>query len=240
MMRFFILFFPAKCGQECGQITGIFILLKHDFNGGKRKSVYGKTEQEAKRKRREWKKNVNSSAVLGNDRITVGQPMKRYQKILVRQTEPGYKAKQGRAQGETGPGARRNRARAQGTTGPGARHNRAGYKAKQGPGARQNRAGYKAKQNPGARRNRARVEGETGPDADTGITGKDPLRRKAAKNAAESLFPLFGGNFPVLLNTELKTGILTGLRRSRGDYDIPLSKATTEKRPAGIDRALFC
>ena len=66
MMRFFILFFPAKCGQECGQITGIFILLKHDFNGGKRKSVYGKTEQEAKRKRREWKKNVNSSAVLGN------------------------------------------------------------------------------------------------------------------------------------------------------------------------------
>ena len=181
MMRFFILFFPAKCGQECGQITGIFILLKHDFNGGKRKSVYGKTEQEAKRKRREWKKNVNSSAVLGNDRITVGQPMKRYQKILVRQTEPGYKAKQGRAQGETGPGARRNRARAQGKT---------------GPGARQNRAGYKAKQNPGARRNRARVEGETGPDADTGITGKDPLRRKAAKNAAESLFPLFGGNFP--------------------------------------------
>lgn len=144
MMRFFILFFPAKCGQECGQITGIFILLKHDFNGGKRKSVYGKTEQEAKRKRREWKKNVNSSAVLGNDRITVGQPMKRYQKILVRQTEPGYKAKQG----------------------------------------------------PGARRNRARVQGKTGPDADTGITGKDPLRRKAAKNAAESLFPLFGGNFP--------------------------------------------
>ena len=53
-------------------------MLKHDFNGGKRKSVYGKTEQEAKRKRREWKKNVNSSAVLGNDRITVGQPMKRY------------------------------------------------------------------------------------------------------------------------------------------------------------------
>ena len=210
MMRFFILFFPAKCGQECGQITGIFILLKHDFNGGKRKSVYGKTEQEAKRKRREWKKNVNSSAVLGNDRITVGQPMKRYQKILVRQTEPGYKAKQGRAQGKTGPGTR------------------------------QNRAGHKAKQNPGTRRNRARMQGKTGPDADTGITGKDPLRRKAAKNAAESLFPLFGGNFPVLLNTELKTGILTGLRRSRGDYDIPLSKVTTEKRPAGIDRALFC
>ena len=180
MMRFFILFFPAKCGQECGQITGIFILLKHDFNGGKRKSVYGKTEQEAKRKRREWKKNVNSSAVLGNDRITVGQPMKRYQKILVRQNRAGRKAKQGRAQGETGP------------------------------------------------------------DADTGITGKDPLRRKAAKNAAESLFPLFGATFPVLLNTELKTGILTGLRRSRGYYDIPLSKATTEKRPAGIDRALFC
>ena len=126
-MRFFILFFPAKCGQECGQITGIFILLKHDFNGGKRKSVYGKTEQEAKRKRREWKKNVNSSAVLGNDRITVGQPMKRYQKILVRQTEPGRKAKQGRVQGETGrrvqgktgPGTRRNRTRVQGETGPG-------------------------------------------------------------------------------------------------------------------------
>ena len=202
MMRFFILFFPAKCGQECGQITGIFILLKHDFNGGKRKSVYGKTEQEAKRKRREWKKNVNSSAVLGNDRITVGQPMKRYQKILVRQTEPGYKARQGRAQGKTGPGTRQSRARVQGKTGP--------------------------------------MQGKTGPDADTGITGKDPLRRKAAKNAAESLFPLFGVNFPVLLNTELKTGILTGLRRSRGDYDIPLSKATTEKRPAGIDRALFC
>ena len=173
MMRFFILFFPAKCGQECGQITGIFILLKHDFNGGKRKSVYGKTEQEAKRKRREWKKNVNSSAVLGNDRITVGQPMKRYQKILVR-------------------------------------------------------------------RNRARMQGKTGPDADTGITGKDPLRRKAAKNAAESLFPYLRVTFPVLLNTELKTGILPGLRRSRGDYDIPLSKVTTEKRPAGIDRALFC
>ena len=98
MMRFFILFFPAKCGQECGQITGIFILLKHDFNGGRRKSVYGKTEQEAKRKRREWKKNVNSSAVLGNDRITVGQPMKRYQKILVRQNRAGRKAKQGRMQ----------------------------------------------------------------------------------------------------------------------------------------------
>ena len=210
MMRFFILFFPAKCGQECGQITGIFILLKHDFNGGKRKSVYGKTEQEAKRKRREWKKNVNSSAVLGNDRITVGQPMKRYQKILVRQTEPGYKAKQGRAQGKTGPGTRQSRARVQGETGP-------GYKAKQG-----------------------RMQGKTGPDADTGITGKDPLRRKAAKNAAESLFPLFGVLSPALLNTELKTGILTGLRRSRGDYDIPLSKATTEKRPAGIDRALFC
>ena len=186
-------------------------MLKHDFNGGKRKSVYGKTEQEAKRKRREWKKNVNSSAVLGNDRITVGQPMKRYQKILVRQTEPGYKAKQGRAQGETEPRYKAKQSwaqgeteprykakqgRAQGKAGPGARQNRAGYKAKQGPGARQNRAGYKAKQNPGARRNRARVEGETGPDADTGITGKDPLRRKAAKNAAESLFPLFGGNFP--------------------------------------------
>ena len=93
-------------------------MLKHDFNGGKRKSVYGKTEQEAKRKRREWKKNVNSSAVLGNDRITVGQPMKRYQKILVRQNRApgtrqnraGRKAKQGRAQGKTGPGARQNRA----------------------------------------------------------------------------------------------------------------------------------
>ena len=192
-------------------------MLKHDFNGGKRKSVYGKTEQEAKRKRREWKKNVNSSAVLGNDRITVGQPMKRYQKILVRQTEPGYKAKQGRAQGKTGPGTRQNRA---------------GYKAKQGPGTRRNRARVQGKTGP--------MQGKTGPDADTGITGKDPLRRKAAKNAAESLFPLFGVNFPVLLNTELKTGILTGLRRSRGDYDIPLSKATTEKRPAGIDRALFC
>ena len=192
-------------------------MLKHDFNGGKRKSVYGKTEQEAKRKRREWKKNVNSSAVLGNDRITVGQPMKRYQKILVRQTEPGYKARQGRAQGKTGPGTRQNRA---------------GYKAKQGPGTRRNRARVQGKTGP--------MQGKTGPDADTGITGKDPLRRKAAKNAAESLFPLFGVNFPVLLNTELKTGILTGFRRSRGDYDIPLSKATTEKRPAGIDRALFC
>jgi len=114
-----------------------FYLVKHDFNGRKRKSVYGKTEQEAKRKRREWKKNVNSSAVLGNDRITVGQPMKRYQKILVRQNRAGRKAKQGRAQGETG----------------------------------------------------RRAQGETGPDADTGITGKDPLRRKAARNAAESLFP---------------------------------------------------
>ena len=145
-MRFFILFFPAKCGQECGQITGIFILLKHDFNGGKRKSVYGKTEQEAKRKRREWKKNVNSSAVLGNDRITVGQPMKRYQKILVRQTGPGTrrnragrKAKQGRVQGETEPRYKANRTRVQGETEP-------GRKAKQNPGTRQNRAGCKAKQ----------------------------------------------------------------------------------------------
>ena len=70
--------------------------------------------------------------------------MKRYQKILVRQSRAGRKAKQGRAQGETGR-------RAQGETG-------------------------------------RRAQGETGPDADTGITGKDPLRRKAAKNAAESLF----------------------------------------------------
>ena len=85
-------------------------MLKHDFNGGKRKSVYGKTEQEAKRKRREWKKNVNSSAVLGNDRITVGQPMKRYQKILVRRNRAGRKAKRGRAQGKAGPGARQSRA----------------------------------------------------------------------------------------------------------------------------------
>lgn len=164
-MRFFILFFPAKCGQECGQITGIFILLKHDFNGGKRKSVYGKTEQEAKRKRREWKKNVNSSAVLGNDRITVGQPMKRYQKILVRQNR-------------------------------------------------------------------------------TGCRHRDYRQRSPSTENSQKCrwkpFSLFEGNFPVLLNTELKTGILPGLRRSRGDYDIPLSKATTEKRPAGIDRALFC
>ena len=171
-------------------------MLKHDFNGGKRKSVYGKTEQEAKRKRREWKKNVNSSAVLGNDRITVGQPMKRYQKILVRQTEPGYKAKQGRAQGETEPRYKAKQSWAQGETEPRYKAKQGRAQGKAGPGARQNRAGYKAKQNPGARRNRARVEGETGPDADTGITGKDPLRRKAAKNAAESLFPLFGGNFP--------------------------------------------
>lgn len=134
MMRFFILFFPAKCGQECGQITGIFILLKHDFNGGKRKSVYGKTEQEAKRKRREWKKNVNSSAVLGNDRITVGQPMKRYQKILVRQTEPGYKAKQGRVQGKAGPGRKAKQGRAQGKTGPGTRRNRTRAQGETGPG----------------------------------------------------------------------------------------------------------
>ena len=181
MMRFFILFFPAKCGQECGQITGIFILLKHDFNGGKRKSVYGKTEQEAKRKRREWKKNVNSSAVLGNDRITVGQPMKRYQKILVRQTEPRYKAKQSWAQGETEPRYKAKQGRVQGKAGP-------GRKAKQGRVQGETGPGRKAKQ--------GRAQGETGPDADTGITGKDPLRRKAAKNAAESLFPLFGANFP--------------------------------------------
>ena len=174
MMRFFILFFPAKCGQECGQITGIFILLKHDFNGGKRKSVYGKTEQEAKRKRREWKKNVNSSAVLGNDRITVGQPMKRYQKILVRQTEPGYKAKQGRAQGKQNPGARQNRARAQGETGP----------------------GYKAKQNPGTRRNRARVQGETGPGYKAkqgrmqtpGLQAKIPFDGKRPKMPLKAFF----------------------------------------------------
>ena len=122
-------------------------MLKHDFNGGKRKSVYGKTEQEAKRKRREWKKNVNSSAVLGNDRITVGQPMKRYQKILVRQTEPGRKAKQGRVQGKTGPGARQNRAGYKAKQG-------AGYKAKQGRAQGETEPGYKAKQGPDARQNR--------------------------------------------------------------------------------------
>ena len=170
-MRFFILFFPAKCGQECGQITGIFILLKHDFNGGKRKSVYGKTEQEAKRKRREWKKNVNSSAVLGNDRITVGQPMKRYQKILVRQTEPGYKAKQGRAQGK-----------------------------------------------------QSRAQGKTGPDADTGITGKTPLRRKTAKNAAESLFPLFEGTFLCCSIQRLKRGFCPVYGEAEGIMTYPYQK----------------
>lgn len=89
--------------------------------------------------------------------------------------------------------------------------------------------------------------GETGPGTRRNRAGcrhrdyrqRSP-RRKTAKNAAESLFPYLRVTFPVLLNTELKTGILTGLRRSRGDYDIPLSKVTTEKRPAGIDRALFC
>ena len=155
---------------------------------------------------------------MGNDRITVGQPMKRYQKILVRQNRA--------------PGTRRNRTQVQGKTGPGARQSRAGRKAKQGRVQGKAGPGRKAKQGPGTR--------QTGPDADTGITGKDPLRRKTAKNAAESLFSYLGVTFPVLLNTELKTGILTGLRRSRGYYDIPLSKATTEKRPAGIDRALFC
>ena len=177
MMRFFILFFPAKCGQECGQITGIFILLKHDFNGGKRKSVYGKTEQEAKRKRREWKKNVNSSAVLGNDRITVGQPMKRYQKILVRQTEPGYKAKQGRAQGKTGPGTRQNRA---------------GYKAKQGR--------VQGETGPGTRRNRTRVQGETGPGCKAkqdrmqtpGLQAKIPFDGKRPKMPLKAFFPYLG------------------------------------------------
>lgn len=193
MMRFFILFFPAKCGQECGQITGIFILLKHDFNGGKRKSVYGKTEQEAKRKRREWKKNVNSSAVLGNDRITVGQPMKRYQKILVRQTEPRYKAKQSWAQGETEPRYKAKQGRAQGKAGPGARQNRAGYKAKQGPGARQSRAGYKAKQGPGARRNRARVQGKQGRMQTPGLQAKIPFDGKRPKMPLKAFFPYFGG-----------------------------------------------
>ena len=173
MMRFFILFFPAKCGQECGQITGIFILLKHDFNGGKRKSVYGKTEQEAKRKRREWKKNVNSSAVLGNDRITVGQPMKRYQKILVRQTEPRYKAKQSWAQGETEPRYKAKQGRAQG---------------KAGPGARQNRAGYKAKQGPGARRNRARVQGKQGRMQTPGLQAKIPFDGKRPKMPLKAFF----------------------------------------------------
>ena len=201
MMRFFILFFPAKCGQECGQITGIFILLTHDFNGGKRKSVYGKTEQEAKRKRREWKKNVNSSAVLGNDRITVGQPMKRYQKILVRQTEPGYKAKQGRAQGKTGPGARRNRTRVQGETEP-------GYKAKQGR----------------AQGKQSRAQGKTGPDADTGITGKTPLRRKTAKNAAESLFPLFEGTFLCCSIQRLKRGFCPVYGEAEGIMTYPYQK----------------
>ena len=102
--------------------------------------------------------------------------MKRYQKILVRQNRAGYKAKQGRAQGKTGRRAQgKTGRRAQGKTGPGARQNRAGRKAKQG-----------------------RAQGETGPDADTGITGKDPLRRKAAQNAAESLFPYLRVTFPCI------------------------------------------
>ena len=143
--------------------------------------------------------------------------MKRYQKILVRQTEPGYKAKQGRAQGKTGPGARQNRA---------------GYKAKQGPGTRRNRAGYKAKQ--------GRCKAKQGRMQTPGLQAKIPFDGKRPKMPMKAFFPYLGVTFPVLLNTELKTGILTGLRRSRGDYDIPLSKATTEKRPAGIDRALFC
>ena len=71
-----------------------------------------------------------------NDRITVGQPMKRYQKILVRQ----------------------NRA-------PGTRRNRAGRKAKQG-----------------------RAQSETGPDADTGITGKDPPDGKQPKMPLKAFF----------------------------------------------------
>ena len=116
-----------------------------------------------------------------------------------------------------GPGARRNRARAQGKTGP-------GRKAKQGPGTRQNRAGCKAKQ---------------GRMQTPGLQAKIPFDGKRPKMPLKAFF-LIWGYFPVLLNTELKTGILTGLRRSRGDYDIPLSKVTTEKRPAGIDRALFC
>ena len=126
------------------------------------------------------------------------------------ETEPRYKAKQGRAQGKTGPGAR------------------------------QNRAGYKAKQGPGARRNRARVQGKQGRMQTPGLQAKIPFDGKRPKMPLKAFFPYLGVTFPVLLNTELKTGILTGLRRSRGDYDIPLSKATTEKRPAGIDRALFC
>ena len=50
MMRdaLFYPLFPAKCGQECSQITGIFILLKHDFNGGKRKSGLGKRNKRPK------------------------------------------------------------------------------------------------------------------------------------------------------------------------------------------------
>ena len=51
-----------------------------------------------------------------------------------------------------------------------------------------------------------RMQGETGPDADTGITGKDPLRRKAAKNAAESLFPYLRVTFLYCSIQSLKRG----------------------------------
>ena len=92
--------------------------------------------------------------------------MKRYQKILVRQTEPGYKAKQGRAQGKTGPGARQNRA---------------GYKAKQGPGTRQNRA-------PGTRQSRGGRKAKQGRMQTPGLQAKIPFDGKRPKMPLKAFF----------------------------------------------------
>ena len=103
--------------------------------------------------------------------------MKRYQKILVRQTEPRYKAKQSWAQGETEPRYKAKQGRAQGKAGPGARQSRAGRKAKQGRVQGETGPGYKAKQD--------RMQ-------TPGLQAKIPFDGKQPKMPLKAFFPYLG------------------------------------------------
>lgn len=66
--------------------------------------------------------------------------------------------------------------------------------------------------------------GKTGPDADTGITGKDPLRRKTAKNAAESLFPYLRVTFLYCSIQSLKRGFCPVYGEAEGIMTYPYQK----------------
>lgn len=74
-----------------GRLSGLFVLQKSDFS---RPDIYEwcafLSSFSCKVRPRVWSNYRN----FYNDRITVGQPMKRYQKILVRQNRAGRKAKQ--------------------------------------------------------------------------------------------------------------------------------------------------